>query len=302
MSNNNILPNGINTNGRSIAGLDWSRQEVIVNVEGQPLARFKTLSEAAPNYENYIWVLESTADSFELQNRQIDLDAIEKANIEAYCFNPKFTSIHRIKWNDIIKTDEADTEVIRKIFTETKITCCKFKQLCEKDELREKINQTIIKDRQYDGDISVPLAKKYLPNFKDTPLNLVEFLYKPETIKSKNPKNPTPKVQIGRMLIAAEKVRENGLGFRTFRRQIGNYGQGYGCMIRSDYNWWMARTITNNRLKKMGIEKTTKNSHIDPKTKEEKVVRIWTPEETQVKKQVFKEMQLLTKWLWNLTK
>ena len=298
-----ILPNGINTAGRPIAGVDWSRSEVIVNVKGKPLGRFKTLADAAKQYVGYVWALEATADSFELQNRAVDIAAIEAADIWAYCFNSKYTSTYRIKWNDIPKTDEADSEVIRRIFTETKLSCSPFREIVEKDKdtLRKKINKTIIEDRQFEGKQSIEVAKKILPAFSDVPQYLHEFLYKPESIKAKKPKNPTPKKQIGRLLMAAGLVRQTKGGWRVLEKQVGNYGQGYGCMLRSEYQWWLVRPITAARLKKMGIEKDVKISHIDPKTKEEKSVRLWSPEENKVKRQVMREMRDVLKYLWRLT-
>lgn len=296
-----LLPNGINTHGRPIAGIDWSRGEIIVNVENKPIAKFKTLAEAAPHYKGYIWVLESTADSFELQNRQIDLDAIKSADIWAWCFNPNFTSKYRIKWNDIPKSDESDSEVIRRIFTETKVTCKRFSQLIKSDLLREQIKKYTVRDRQYQGEESIAIAKKYLPKFEDTPEYLLEFIYKPSSIKAKKPKNPTPKCQIGRLLMICLIVREARLGFRTLRKQVGNYGQGYGCMARSEYYYWLVRIILNARMKKLGIKNTTKHSYIDPKTKKEVENRIWSDKEIEMNKQAMREMEKVLKWLWKLT-
>lgn len=285
-----------------VAGVDWSRFEVIVSAKDQPVARFKTLAEAAPNYKGYIWVLEATADSFELQNRQIDIDAIdaiEAAGINAFCFNSKYTSLYRIKWNDIAKTDEADAEVIRRIATETPITCSRFKQIVKEDPIRDAIKKILVEDRYlFDGQKSIELAKANLPEYKDVPESFREFLYKPETIKSKNPRKPTPKKQIGRLFMAIHQVKQAGLGWRTLRRQVGNHGQGYGCMLRSEFYWWLVRIIISARLKKLGIEKTTKISHIDPKTKEERAVRIWAPEEEEVKKKVMRQMDKILKWMW----
>lgn len=295
-----ILPNGINTEGRPIAGIDWSRSEVIVNVEGQPIAKFKTLSKAAKHYPGYIWVLESTADSFELQNRQKDLNAIKKNNIKAYCFNPKFTSNHRIKWNDIAKTDEADSGVIRRIFTETNVTCGVFKQIIRKDKLREKIKKVLVKDRQYEGKYSTKIGRKYLSDPSKMPTQFHELIYDAAGLKLKTPRYE-PRNQIGRLLIVAENVREANRGFRMFRRQVGDYGQGYGSMSRSEFYWWIVRIITNSRLKKVGLIKEVKDSHIDPKTKESKKVRIWSLEEDKIKRQAMKEAHKMLKFLWKLT-
>ena len=297
-----ILKNGINTEGRPTAGLDWSRSEVIVNVKDKPIAKFKTLAEAAPHYKGYVWALETTADSYELQKRQIDLDAIKVADIRAYCSNSKYTSLYRIKWEDIPKSDEADSEVIRRIFVETGLPWSRFKQIVKEDNLRKDIKKELVEDRYlFDGDRSVEVARKYLPPYTEVPEHLREFLYEPATIKAKKPKNPTPKKQIGRLLMAAQKVREAGRGWRMFRRQVGNYGQGYACMLRSEYYWWLVRVIVNSQMKKLGLKKTIKTSHIDPKTKKEMGMRIWTPEEIKVKKEVMQNMHDVLKWLWKLT-
>lgn len=297
-----FLPNGIALNGKPVCGVDWSRSEVIISEEeDKPVSKFKTLADAAPHYKGYVWVLESTADSFELQNRQIDLDAIKEAGIEAYCFKPKFTSCYRIQWGDIAKTDEADSRVIRRIFLTTNITCGRFKQITRDDPLRIAINKAIITDRQYEGEYSVATAKKYIPSFIDTPAHFREFLYDAATIKPKNPQKAVPKKQIGRLLMAAELVRKDCKGYRTFRRQVGNFGQGYGCMLRSEYYHWLVRIVLNARMKKADINKTTKESHVDPKTKENKFVRVWTHEELFLKKQVMKDMEAVLKWLWKLT-
>ena len=54
-------------------------------------------------------------------------------------------------------------------------------------------------------------------------------------------------------------------------------------------------------MKKLGLKKTIKTSHIDPKTKKEMGMRIWTPEEIKVKKEVMQNMHDVLKWLWKLT-
>lgn len=296
-----VLPNGIDTQGRPVAGLDWSRKEVLVQEKNKPVARFATLADAAKQYVGYVWCLESTADSFELQNRKDDLEAIRAANIEAYCFNPKYTSRYRIVWDDIPKSDEADAEVILRIFTETSVTCGKFKEINRKDDVRAAIGSGLVRDRQYDGESSIALAKEILPEYKDMPCHLLEFIYKPTSIKAKNPKNPTHRKQIGRILLAARQIRDAGFGYRTFRRQVGNYGQGYGCMLRSEYYHWIVMPVTKARLKALGIKETTKLSHVDVKTKEQRTVRIWQPEELAVKKQVMRELDRVNRWLWKLT-
>lgn len=323
------LPNGIKTNSREIAGVDWSRTEVTIKVKGQPVRTFATLAEAAPHYKMFIWAIESTADSFELQLRQPDLDAIAANNIWAFCSNTKYTSQYRIKWG-IEKSDESDAGVILRIFTETSLSWARFKQLIESDPIRDAIFKFSVEDRYlFDGTRSADVSKQYLPAYADIPefLTVVpriniegqksvdgepyqtplrEFLFppqkEPKAKKGGKPKKgPKAKKQIGRFLTAALETRDAGKGFRMFERQMGNNGQGYGSMVRSDFYWWLVRPVLNARIKAAKIEKKYKLGLIDPKTNKPKKIRVWTDEELAMKKLVMKQADRMLYWLWMLT-
>ncbi len=294
-----LLPNGIEVCDRQVFGVDWSRKEVLLyGGKDVPVQKHPTLAIAAVNNPNSVWFLESTADSFELQNRDIDLQAIKSASIEAYTFPPQFTSKYRIQHKNIAKTDEADAKVIYMIGTTTSLTCSRFKKITRNDPLRDIIQQTLIKDRQYDGEFSGQMAQKYLPKFEDVPLEFRDFLYCKPTSKSKPPKTRNP---VGRFLIIASKIREAKLGWRTFVKQIGCYGQGYRGMSRSEFFWWTVRPVFNQRMTDKGLKKTVKNSHVDPKTHQEKLVRIWSKKEKLLNKQTMKGAGKALKWLWRLT-
>jgi hypothetical protein len=103
------------------------------------------------------------------------------------------------------------------------------------------------------------------------------------------------------LLIAAQEVRKIGLGWRTFRRQVGNYGQGFRCMLRSEYQHWLVRVVLNARMKKAGFEKIVQSSHLDPKTKEMIEVKLLSKEQETMKKQVMRDMNKVLKYIWKLT-
>jgi hypothetical protein len=317
------LPNGINTNGRKIAGVDWSRTEVTIKVKGLPVRTFATLAEAAPHYKKFIWAIEATTDSFELQLRQPDLDTIDSNDIWTFCSNTKYTSQYRIKWG-IEKSDESDAGVILRIFTESKLSWARFKQLVEKDPVRDAIYKFSVEDRfMFGGSHSLDVSKQWLPAYADIPEFLAvtpniegkagesyqsplrEFLFPPQkelkSKKSGKPKNPKPKKQIGRFLTAALETREAGGGFRVFERQMGNNGQGYGSMVRSDFYWWLVRPVLNARIKAAKIEKKYKLGPIDSKTNKPKKIRVWTNEELVMRKLVMKQADRMLYWLWKLT-
>lgn len=303
-----ILPNGINTNGLPIAAVDWARGKVTVAFQDGRVEQFKSFEDAAKyckgltqDYKGFIWVTESTADSYELQFRQRDLAIMEAYSIRTYCFNPKYTSRYRIL-HGISKSDQHDAEVILKIFLETRMTCGRLKPLIEKgkDTLRVVIEEQLVEDRYlHDGDVSLKIANKYLPRWEDVPEKYLEFLY--VGTKAKKPKVRKLKPSIGKLLMVALGVREENLGWRTFRRLMGNYGQGYHSMARSELYNHLIRNITYARMKDLGIPRKKIKSHIDPKTGEERNISVPSPQEDAVRKQVMKEMAKVLRYLWDLT-
>jgi hypothetical protein len=46
-------------------------------------------------------------------------------------------------------------------------------------------------------------------------------------------------MQVGRILYVAEEVRKAGGGYREFRRRLGNYGNGFKGIMRSEINNWV---------------------------------------------------------------
>jgi hypothetical protein len=281
--------------------MDWSRSKTLTRIKKGEITSSKSLIEAISSLpDGCIIVLESTAESFELQNRQAVLDMIHSKNIEARCFSPRHTSRYRMKWG-IPKSDEIDVEVIYRIFTEENLTCSKFKQIIDKeqDKLRIYSQKALIKDRRYEGEESLKMIEKYLPDFSKVPLDLQECIYKPT--KAKNPRKRTPRIQVPRYLIIARAVRDAGRGYRTYRRLIGNYGNGFGSMARSEFNYHHVGSICDARVKNAGIERTFKEGDIDPKTRERKNVPHWTEQEYKIHKDTLKDTSRVVKWLWNLT-
>ena len=297
-----ILPNGIETYCRPIAALDWSRNEITVFVKGQKIKTYSSLSQAAPFYNGYIWVLESTADSFELQNRKIDIDAIKTHNIVAYCFHPKYTARYRNVWK-VKKTDKADAKVIYRIFTKTKLNCHLFRELIDEtqDTLRKKCKDPLVNDRyEHSNEESYKVASNYLPNQDLIPKNYHEYLYEPAGLKKKA-KKYKPRAPIGKLLMVAKIVKSENRGFREFRRQIGNYGLGYGCIARSEFYHHICKSVIKARLKKAGIALTELETGRDSKTGEVTTAKVFAKaKEIKIKKKVLKEMSSILKFLWHL--
>lgn len=298
------LPNGIDTQGRPVAAIDWSRSKIHIKEADKKVAsEYKSLTEAAPHYKGYIWAMESTVESFELQKRQEVLDAIAKAGIQAFCINPKYTSRYRIIWN-YNKSDSVDAEVILRIFTETKLVWGELRQLVRKDTLRDTIKRRLVEDRYlYGSSVTLQTAIGHLPVRKHIPESYWSLILESSNAQAKNPKRLRPKKQIGRLLLAALEVRKAGLGWRTFVRQVGAYGQGYPCMLRSEYYHHLIRNIWKARLKAAGMAKPLiVYERTNPKNQEEKIkTEVWSPEQVAIRNTVAREMYHILKWLWRLT-
>lgn len=278
------LPNGIETDDRPIIAFDWSRDEVISS-DGK---RYTSFIDAAPHYVGHILVFESTAESFELQKRQLVLDAFEANNIEAFCSNTKYTSQYRMKF-DIAKSDEADAKLLYHVFTETILSWSRFKEITEEDSIRDEIKTFLIEDRYlYEKKNTSKLIKKYIP--KEILPQFKDFI-----LSGKAYRKP-----VGSILKVAETVRAEDAGYREFRRQLGNYGQGYASMPRSEFYWWWVRVVLNKRLKEQHIEKKYKEIP-DSKTGKTKKLRIWSDAELRLRKQALKDAVKAAQYLWHLT-
>jgi hypothetical protein len=49
--------------------------------------------------------------------------------------------------------------------------------------------------------------------------------------------------QVGRVLFTAEVVRKAGRGYREFRRQLGNYSNGYNSVMHQEINSWITALL-----------------------------------------------------------
>lgn len=270
------LANGIETHDKPIKGIDWSRTkgvEVYDPITDTTL-NFKTFEEAAVAFPHSFFVLESTGESYELQRRQIVLDAFETYDITAYCFKTQRTAWFRKAWS-LSKSNAGDAKVIYRIATETKLALHMFKQLVENDPIRDEIRKFLVEDRfLHDGAQSEAVAEKYLDTVQ------IPSEYKLYIYSGKNYRK-----QVGRFLALAEIVRQHGRGYREFRRQIGNYSNGYGSMPRSEFYHWWTRMVTNARL----------DRHVA------KALNQLTDEQKLIHRQVLKEATIVARWLWRLT-
>ncbi|VVB50889.1 Uncharacterised protein [uncultured archaeon] len=292
------LPNGMNTE-RPIIGADWSRKKGvdIYDPHTDSVANFPSFEAAAPNYKGYLLITESTAESFELQRRAVVLKAFEENNVEAWGFKTQRTAQFRMKW-DILKSNESDAKTIYCIGTKTKTALSRLGPLRTEDLLREEIQETLVRDRfLFDGEPSQKLAAAVL-NDAVIPREFSSILVEKEFKKKRG---RVYRSSVGRILLVAKAVRDAGRGYREFRRQLGNYGNGYKSMARSEHNWHLTIYEVRRALKKAGITKTTKAVK-DPKTGIEISVRVWTDEELHIKSQVQKTVVAAAKFLWQVSK
>jgi hypothetical protein len=270
------LLNGIETNDRPVLGLDWSRVKGVdlYNPSTDEVEKFPSLEAAAIAQPNSFFVLESTGESYELQRRQTVLDAFEKQGVIAYCFKTQRTAWFRKQFN-LAKSNAGDAKVIYRIATETTLALHRFQPLHKSDPIRDEVANFLMQDRYlHNGDQTKVIAKKYL-DAATIPMEYNDLLFA----------GKKPRKQIGRVLAVAEIVRKNNRGYREFRRQMGNYSNGYGCMARSEFYHWWTRMVTNARL----------GRHVA------KALGSLTAEQRLVHRQVLKDATIAARWLWKLT-
>jgi len=241
-----------------------------------------------------MFVLESTGESFELQRRKIVLDAFDMYDIDARCSNTKYTAQFRMKY-EVPKSNDGDAKVLYRIFTETKLSWCRFASLIKSDPIRKATEKFLIRDRYlFDKKNTQKLMQKHLSQIT-IPSEFEEF------ILAKQGKKREYRKPVGSVLAVAENVASSDGGYRIFRKQLGNYGQGYGSMPRSEFYWWWVRVVLNKRLKVLGVEKKYKMIP-DAKTGQPKKLRQWTNEETKLKKQAMKDAVKAAQWLWRVVR
>ena len=91
------LPNGIETQDRSILGLDWQRSKVdVYDSTTKGFKEFKNIEEAAEAYPGSMFILEATGESYELQRRDQTLKALDEFNVLAYCYKTQKTARFRM--------------------------------------------------------------------------------------------------------------------------------------------------------------------------------------------------------------
>jgi len=288
-------PNGIETD-RVIIGVDWSRAKV--DVYDSSTGKFQTfpnLEKAAEAFPKTMFVLESTGESFELQRRETVLKAFDKYDIDARCSNTKYTAQFRMK-HEIGKSDSGDAKVLYRIFTETKLSWGRFAPIIESDPIRKSIGKFLVEDRYlHDKKKSEALAQKYLGQVA-VPDEFKEFIIAKQGKKKTEYRKP-----VGSILAVAKTVVDAKGGYRVFRNQLGNHGQGYGSMPRSEFYWWWVRIVLNKRLKELGVKKKYKEIP-DAKTGVPKKLRQWTTKEQQLKKQAMKDAVKAAQWLWKVVR
>ena len=235
------LPNGIETQDRSILGLDWQRSKVdVYDSTTKGFKEFKNIEEAAEAYPGSMFILEATGESYELQRRDQTLKALDEFNVLAYCYKTQKTARFR-KALKITKSDKKDARTIYRIGTETKFSLHRFSSLVEADPIRESIKDFLVEDRYlHDGAKSYALAEKYLTGTA-IPEDFRVFLFSGKDYRA----------QIGRILSVALEVRKHGRGRRMFECQLGNYGNGYTSMPRSEFYYWWARGVFRTRYKSL---------------------------------------------------
>src|SRR3974377_730412 len=94
-------------------------------------------------------------------------------------------------------------------------------------KLGSQIYEFVIADRGHEGKMSLPYAEKYLHR-DDVYSEFQSWVYDSTGNYRK---------QIGRILFFADAVRKARRGYREFRKQLGNYENGFGIM-RSEINSW----------------------------------------------------------------
>lgn len=243
-------------------GLDWNRTEVVI-YDGATIHRVLNLIDAATLFPNCRWILEAPAESYELQNRQVVLDAFALHGIEAWSYRSQYTAKYRTKWG-IEKTDEADAQVIYRIGTETALALKRFGPLRDVDAIRDLIKEFLVEDRYlFNGTKSRNLTSLV----QKPPAALLPLLFTGKEYRK----------QIGRIIAVALEVQKANRGFREFRRQLGNYSNGYPSMPRSEFYHWLVGPITRKAVRD-------------------------GEDESLARKRVMRMADKLIKYLWNLSK
>ena len=245
------LPNGIERGNRPVIGVDWNRTEVqVYDPRTGTTAQFRNLEDVAAAYPGTFLVLESSSESFELQRRALVLAEFAKKDIVAYCYKTQFTAKFRRR-HGIDKSDKNDAKVIYRIATETKLSLHVFGPLVERgDGLRKIIASSLIEDR-YLHNNAVTIST--LAELKDpVPEEFDSILYAEKKLK-RSSRARKFRAPIGRFVAVALEVRKAGRGYREFRRQLGNYSNGYASMPRSEFYSGLVRHISNARLGKIKV-------------------------------------------------
>lgn len=268
-----ILPNGMIVN-KQVHGLDWNRSKVD-SYNGSEWSQYPNLVSYAKDPENHgtIAVLEASSESFELAKRQSALDAFAAADIDVFCYNSKHTAKYRRQNGIKTKSNKVDAKCIYLVATTTKLTLSSFRELVEEDTLRQSIKNILVKDRAADGDkYKTELVDKYFS--EKTPYDSI--------LKTKT---GDFRSQVGSILVVAEETRKAGRGFRRFRNLLGNYGNGYGSIQRSEFYQHLVMGVCNSEL------------HRHPK----KGYSSLTKKQKQRHKDTMKRVSAAAKWIWQQT-
>ena len=259
---------------RNIEGIDWGRSQIDV-YDGKAWRKYPSLLSYAndPFNKGKCIVLEASGESFELKRRDDALDALREADIEALCYNSKYTAKYRGKNGIKKKSNKVDAQCIYLVATTTPLTLSTFKPLVEEDLLRDSIKKILVKDRAIDDGL-----------YKTT---LVSNLLKTGTPHDDlfKTKAGEYRAQVGSLLVTAEQVRKAGRGFRKFRELIGNYGSGYGSIQRSEFYQHLVMGVTNSELGR------------HPK----KGYSTLTKKQRDYHKNVMRRLSIGAKWLWQQT-
>jgi hypothetical protein len=268
-----ILPNGL-TLDKPIRAADWSRSAVDI-YDGKGWDKYPNLVSYAKDPQNHgtVLVLEASSESFELAKRQSALDAFAAAEIDVLCYNSKHTAKYRRQNGIKTKSNKVDAKCIYLVATTTNLTLSRFKELVKEDALRQSIKNVLVKDRAADGDkYKTELVDKY---FSDkTPYDSI-LKTKAGDFRS----------QVGSILVTAEETRKAGGGFRKFRALLGNYGNGYGSIQRSEFYQHLVMGVCNSELGR------------HPK----KGYSSFTKKQRQHHKGTMKNVSAAAKWIWKQT-
>ena len=268
------LLNGIEIGNRPVIGVDWGRSSVeVYDPRVGKSVKFINLEEVAQAHPGCFLVLETTSESYELQRRYTVLQAFETHDIVAYGYKTQRTAWFRKQFL-LEKSHKVDAQAIYRIATETTLSLHRFELLPESDPTRQAIKKFLVDDRyMHNGEESGQLAEKYLGGVS-IPDEFKELIFAGKKYRK----------QIGRILAVAVEVRKVNRGYREFRRQLGNYGNGYASMPRSEFYHWWTRMVTNARLGRHVL----------------KTLTALTDDQRKVHRQVLKDATAVAKYLWGL--